>query len=83
MSGEQYDSRAADTVKNLTDSKLIKVAEPCESLPSTVHFLYSTPPKVDAQGALGINIEIERYVNISRLPEPLRGLVKELLDVKS
>ncbi len=76
-----YDDRDGKTVTDLDG--LIKVCAARDKHPSIVRFLTVTndPEKSKASGVpeTSLHIDVVEYVNIGALPEPLSGLVREIL----
>lgn len=77
--GEMYDTRERDVVGDLYGAP-IKVAKATNEAPGHIYFLVPSPPQQELDGTLNINLNIVDYVRLDRIPEPLRDLVKTVMD---
>lgn len=81
-----YDFTKEQVVKDV--NQIIQVATTVDEAPATVFLCVPRMNKelVDPSQSDVIpqlNLELHQYVRLDRLPEPLKTLVKDLLDVKA
>lgn len=75
--GEMYDTRERNVIGSLEVP--IRVAEGTDTPPGTVFFFVPNTPQTQ-NGQTLVNIDVVQYVCLDRIPEPLRELVKNILD---